>query len=415
MGHVTVRIHGKAKNLLYCRPAPWNTVTHILIRKHGSQLDSRRTGIIVLPHRAPRPSYSWHLCPLSSDTSLLWPHLEKHNKTSCVTCARLRGSSVHCGPAFASAALDEEADEVEERSVSVCQIRLNPVINHHLHQQRVRFFNKYHSSRLKRSQNQTPSPCFRCMIRSWRRSSYLDGSPAQGHHLEQGDSLHVFLFDTSALCSANAAAAGRGSLTLVILEHAARSSPPLLQEARNVKHNEHENCLLSWQGCSLSKWLVLFEEEKTSPWHTNPKESLHIVTTAETYSLLPVFTPGVVLWMTDSCRAGSLCVTPGSETPQQQKEMTWMQEACEGTCMLWSPDRVHPLIMSLTFVLRTWMKQQLKALVSCPPQIFTQDSSVSLQTRHEQKIWMFNQTALPFKMIFCCVPLEWTFDWKNPD
>lgn len=41
---------------------------------------SRRTGIMVLPHRAPRPSYSWYLCPLCSDTSLLWPHLKKTQK-----------------------------------------------------------------------------------------------------------------------------------------------------------------------------------------------------------------------------------------------------------------------------------------------------------------------------------------------
>lgn len=170
---------------------------------------------------------------------------------------------------------------------------------------------------------------------------------------------------------------------------------------------KHGPKTVSWQCYSLSKVLVLFGEEKKT--HDTQVQTNHCIfpMTAETYSLLPVFTPRVLLWMTDSCRAGSLCVTIGAENPQQQqyKVITWTQEECEGEMHAVSTDRAHPLIMGLTFVLRTWMKQQLKALVSCPPQIFTQDSNVSLQTRYEKKTWMFNQqlTALPVKI------LTWSF------
>lgn len=38
MGHVTVRIHGKARNFLYCRPAVWNTQIQFLFHNIQNML-----------------------------------------------------------------------------------------------------------------------------------------------------------------------------------------------------------------------------------------------------------------------------------------------------------------------------------------------------------------------------------------
>lgn len=145
MGHVTVRIHGKARNFLYCRPAVWNTqiqflfhniqnMLHIITRKSAKLKSSYL--IQLLDHLAHDFAVLFALTHLCCDDTLKKNRKHAKDKALCWYAARMCALAGLL--AFAPRALDEEADEVEERGVSVWPIRLNPVIYHRLLRQQRR-------------------------------------------------------------------------------------------------------------------------------------------------------------------------------------------------------------------------------------------------------------------------------------
>lgn len=96
MGHVTVRIHGKARNFLYCRPATWNTDHRTFRFDVHTNATVKESGKNIEPRPDPPPSCSWGHRRLHFDTALQWQHLRQQARSRAVlvysVCVRV------CGP-----------------------------------------------------------------------------------------------------------------------------------------------------------------------------------------------------------------------------------------------------------------------------------------------------------------------------